>query len=213
DKIKFKEGDEAKFSFHCQTTDKVILFASNGRFYTLGADKLPGGRGHGEPVRLMIDLGNEEEIMSLFIYEAGTKILIAAETGRGFMAESDKVIASTKNGKQVMNVEDGANKAILARIIDAEHDNIAIVGQNRKLLVFPIDQMPEMTRGRGAVLQKYKGGNLGDIISFNSTEGLSWEMRGGKTRTETDLMPWTGKRGQVGRMPPHGFPSNNKFSR
>lgn len=213
DKIKFKEGDEAKFAFHCQTTDKVLLFATDGRFYTLGADKLPGGRGHGEPVRLMIDLGNEEEIVSLFMHQPGTKIIIAAETGRGFMADADKVLASTKNGKLVMNVEDGKNKAVLARIIDENHDHIAIVGQNRKLLVFPIDQMPEMTRGRGAILQKYKGGNLGDIISFNATEGLSWEMRGGKTRTETDLMPWTGKRGQVGRMPPHGFPSNNKFSR
>ena len=213
DKIKFKEGDEAKFGFHCQTTDKVLIFATNGRFYTLGADKLPGGRGHGEPVRLMIDLRNEEEIVSLFKHQAGTKILIAAETGRGFMAEADKVLASTKNGKQVMNVEEGKNKAVLARIIDENHDHVAIVGKNRKLLVFPVDQIPEMTRGRGAILQKYKGGNLGDIISFNALEGLSWEMRGGKTRTETDLMPWIGKRGQVGRMPPHGFPTNNKFSR
>ncbi len=213
DKIKYKEGDEGKFAFYCQTTDKVLLFASNGRFYTLGADKLPGGRGHGEPVRLMIDLGNEEEIVSLGIYKPGSKLIIASETGRGFMAEADKLVASTKNGKQVMNVEDGKNKAVLARVIEDVHDHIAIVGQNRKLLIFPIDQMPEMTKGRGAILQKYKGGKLGDIISFNSNEGISWEMRGGKTRTETDLMPWTGKRGQVGRMPPHGFPSNNKFSR
>ena len=213
DKIKYKEGDEEKFSFHCQTTDKVLLFATNGRFYTLGADKLPGGRGHGEPVRLMIDLGNEERIVSLSVYKPGSKIILAAETGRGFVAEADKVMASTKNGKQVMNVEDGKNKATIALTIEEGHDHIAIVGQNRKLLVFPIDQMPEMTRGRGAVLQKYKDGMLGDIISFNSTDGLSWEMRGGKTRTETDLLPWTGKRGQVGRMPPHGFPSNNKFSR
>lgn len=213
DKIKFKEGDELKFAFHCQTTDKVLLFANNGRFYTIGADKLPGGRGHGEPVRLMIDLGNDEEIVSLSKYEPGTKLIIASEIGRGFMAEADKVIASTKNGKQVMNVEDGKNKATLARTIEKDHDHIAIVGQNRKLLIFPLDQMPEMTKGRGAILQKYKGGKLGDIISFNADEGISWEMRGGKTRTETDLLPWTGKRGQVGRLPPHGFPSNNKFSR
>ena len=213
DKIKYKEGDEARFAFHAQTTDKILLFASNGRFYTLGADKLPGGRGHGEPVRLMIDLGNDEEIVSLSVYKPGSKLIIAAETGRGFMTDADKLIASTKNGKQVMNVEDGKNKAVLALMIEEGHDMIAIVGQNRKLLLFPIDQMPEMTKGRGAILQKYKGGALGDIISFNGAEGLSWEMRGGKTRTETDLMPWTGKRGQVGRMPPHGFPSNNKFSR
>lgn len=213
DKIKYKEGDEEKFTFYCQTTDKVLLFATNGRFYTLGADKLPGGRGHGEPVRLMIDLGNDERIVSLSVYKPGSNMIIAAETGRGFVAEADKVIASTKNGKQIMNVEDGKNKATIARIIEDGDDHIAVVGQNRKLLIFPLDQMPEMTRGRGAILQKYKGGTLGDIISFNSSEGLSWEMRGGKTRVETDLLPWTGKRGQVGRMPPHGFPSNNKFSR
>ena len=213
DKIKFKEGDDLKFSFYCQTTDKVLLFASNGRFYTIGADKLPGGRGHGEPVRLMIDLGNDEDIVSLSKYEPGSKLIIASETGRGFMAEADKVVASTKNGKQVMNVEDGKNKAALARTIEKDHDHIAIVGQNRKLLIFSLDQMPEMTKGRGAILQKYKGGKLGDIISFKAEEGISWEMRGGKIRNETDLLPWTGKRGQVGRFPPHGFPSNNKFSR
>ena len=213
DKIKFKEGDEAKFSFHCQTTDKVLLFASNGRFYTLGADKLPGGRGHGEPVRLMIDLGNDEKIVSLSVYKPGSNLIIASETGRGFMAEADKVIASTRNGKQVMNVEDGKNRAVLANVVEQEHDHVAIVGQNRKLLIFPLDQMPQMTKGRGAILQKYKGGALGDVISFSSSVGLSWEMRGGKTRTETDLTAWIGKRGQVGRMPPHGFPSNNKFSR
>jgi len=212
DKIKYKEGDEEKFSFHCQTTDKVLLFATNGRFYTLGADKLPGGRGHGEPVRLMIDLANDEKIVSLSVYIPGTSIIIAAETGRGFIAESDKVIASTKNGKQVMNVSGGENKAMTALRIGEDHDLIAVIGQNRKLLVFPRDQMPEMTRGRGAILQKYKGGILSDIISFNSKVGLTWEMRGGKIRTETDLLPWIGKRGQVGRMPPHGFPSNNKFS-
>jgi len=213
DKIKYKEGDEEKFAFHCQTTDKVLLFATNGRFYTLGADKLPGGRSHGEPVRLMIDLGNEEEIASLLLYKPGSMIMVASEAGRGFVAEADKVIASTRNGKQVMNIEDSKNKAVLARMIEEDDDHIAIIGQNRKLLLFPIDQMPQMTRGRGAILQKYKGEILGDIISFNSGDGLSWEMRGGKTRTETDLTSWIGKRGHVGRIPPHGFPSNNKFSR
>ena len=213
DKIKYKEGDEERFAFHCQTTDKVLLFATNGRFYTLGADKLPGGRGHGEPVRLMIDLGNDEEIVSLSLYKPGSMLIVASETGRGFIAEADKVIASTKNGKQVMNIEDGKNKAVLSRMIEEGDDHVALIGQNRKLLIFPVDQMPQMTRGRGAILQKYKGGMLGDIISFNSNNGLSWEMRGGKTRTEKDLADWIGKRGQVGRMPPHGFPSNNKFSR
>ncbi|MBT7545122.1 MAG: DNA topoisomerase IV subunit A, partial [Kordiimonadaceae bacterium] len=167
DKIKYKEGDEEKFAFHCQTTDKVLLFATNGRFYTLGADKLPGGRGHGEPVRLMIDLANDEKIVSLSVYKPGTRIIIAAETGRGFIAESDKVIASTKNGKQVMNVAGGENRAMSALLVEQDHDLIAIIGQNRKLLVFPIDQMQVMPRGRGALLQKYKGGTLSDIISFN----------------------------------------------
>ncbi len=213
DKIKYKEGDEEQFAFHAQTTDKILLFATNGRFYTLGADKLPGGRGHGEPVRLMIDLGNDEEIVALSIYKPGSMMIVAAETGRGFITETDKIIASTKNGKQIMNVEDGKNKAVVSLTIEDDHDHIAIIGQNRKLLIFPLDQMPQMTRGRGAILQKYKGAKMGDIISFNSATGLSWEMRGGKTRIETDLDSWIGKRGQVGRMPPHGFPTNNKFSR
>lgn len=212
DKIKYKEGDKALFGFYAQTTDKVLLFATNGRFYTLGCDKLPGGRGHGEPVRLMIDLPNEEEIVALFVHKPESRLLIAAETGRGFMVEADKVIASTKNGKQVMNVEDGKNKAVLCWPIGEGDDHVAIIGRNRKLLVFPADQLPEMTRGRGAILQKYKEAKLGDIISFKLEDGLSWSMRGGKTRTETDLAGWLGKRGQVGRMPPHGFPTNNKFS-
>lgn len=212
DKIKYKEADEGKFGFPAYTTDKILLFASNGRFYTLGCDKLPGGRGHGEPVRLMIDLPNEDEIVALFVYRPGSKIVIASEPGRGFMAEADKVVASTKNGKQVMNVEDGKNKAVICFSLADDHDHMALIGTNRKLLVFPVDQMAEMTRGRGAILQKYKEAHLGDIVSFKAEDGLSWQMRGGKTRTETDLTGWIGKRGAVGRMPPHGFPTNNKFS-
>lgn len=212
DKIKYKEADEGKFGFPAYTTDKILLFASNGRFYTLGCDKLPGGRGHGEPVRLMIDLPNEDEIVALFVYRPGSKIVIASEPGRGFMAEADKVVASTKNGKQVMNVEEGKNKAVICFTLEEGHDHMALIGTNRKLLVFPVDQMAEMTRGRGAILQKYKEAHLGDIVSFKAEDGLSWQMRGGKTRTETDLTGWIGKRGAVGRMPPHGFPTNNKFS-
>ncbi len=212
DKIKYKDGDKPKFGFTAYTTDKVILVASNGRFYTLGCDKLPGGRGHGEPVRLMIDLPNEEEIMALFVHQPGKKIMISSIAGRGFMLESDNVIASTKNGKQVMNVEDGKNKVAVCRIVEHGDNHVAIIGTNRKMLVFPLDQMPHMNRGRGAILQKYKGAHMGDIISFNAGDGLSWPMKGGKMRTETDLTTWIGRRGAVGRMPPHGFPTTNKFS-
>ncbi|VAV94687.1 Topoisomerase IV subunit A [hydrothermal vent metagenome] len=212
DKIKYKDGDKPKFGFTAYTTDKVILVASNGRFYTLGCDKLPGGRGHGEPVRLMIDLPNEDEIMTLFVHQPGKKIMISSIAGRGFMLESDNVIASTKNGKQVMNVEDGKNKVAVCRIIEDGDNHVAIIGTNRKMLVFPLDQMPQMNRGRGAILQKYKGAHMGDIISFNAGDGLSWPMKGGKMRTETDLTTWIGRRGAVGRMPPHGFPTTNKFS-
>jgi len=212
DKIKYKDGDCQKFGFTAYTTDKVILVASNGRFYTLGCDKLPGGRGHGEPVRLMIDLPNEEEIIALFVHQPGKKLMLASIAGRGFMLDADNVIAGTRNGKQVMTVEDGKNKIVVCTIIDDSHDSVAIIGTNRKMLVFPLDQMPQMNKGRGAVLQKYKGAHMGDIISFKAQEGLSWPMRGGKTRSESDLTTWAGKRGAVGRMPPHGFPTTNRFS-
>ncbi|MFC7050351.1 DNA topoisomerase IV subunit A [Emcibacter nanhaiensis] len=211
DSIKYKEGDKAKFGFHAYTTDKILLFASNGRFYTLGADKLPGGRGHGEPVRLMIDLGNDEEIVSLLPYKAGSKLILATHAGRGFMTDADNVVASTKNGKQILNVEDGKNKPHSVIQVEEGQDTVAIIGRNRKLLIFPLEEMAEMNRGRGAIIQKYKDATLSDIICFKLEEGLSWEMKGGKTRTETDLTPWLGKRGQVGRMPPHGFPQNNRF--
>ncbi|MCK5425730.1 MAG: DNA topoisomerase IV subunit A [Emcibacter sp.] len=212
DKIKYKEGDGYKFGFTAYTTDKVILVGSNGRFYTLGCDKLPGGRGHGEPVRLMIDLPNEDEIVALFVHQPGKKIMLASIAGRGFILDANNVIASTKNGKQIMNVEDGQNKVAVCYIIDAAHDTVAIIGTNRKMLVFPLDQMAQMNRGRGAILQKYKGAHMGDITSFNKEDGLSWPMKGERTRTETDLITWIGRRGAVGRMPPHGFPTTNRFS-
>ncbi|WP_138379870.1 DNA topoisomerase IV subunit A [Luteithermobacter gelatinilyticus] len=211
DNIKYKEGDKGKFAFHAYTTDKILLFASNGRFYTLGADKLPGGRGHGEPVRLMMDLGNDEEIVSLLPYRPGSKLIIATHMGRGFMTDADNVVAATRNGKQILNTEDGKNKPHSVIQVEEDQDMVAIVGRNRKLLIFPLEDMPVMNRGRGAILQKYREATLSDIICFRREDGLSWPMKGGKTRTETDLTPWTGKRGQVGRMPPHGFPQNNRF--
>jgi len=155
---------------------------------------------------------NEEEIIALFVHKPGKKLLLASIAGRGFMLDSDNVIASTKNGRKIMNVEEGKNKIAVCMVIDENHDNIAIIGTNRKMLVFPLDQMPQMNKGRGAVLQKYKGAHMGDITSFNGEDGLSWPMKGGKTRTETDLTTWIGRRGAVGRMPPHGFPTTNRFS-
>ena len=208
--LKYKEGDEGRFVLHAQTTDKLLLFASNGRFYTLGADKLPGGRGHGEPVRLMIDLPNEDAIVALFVYRPGSRVLVASSEGRGFLAEADALIASTKNGKQVMNVKDPVRAvACLA----AEGDAVAVVGDNRKLLVFALDEVPVMTRGRGVILQRYKGGGLADVTVFNRADGLSWRMGGSgeRTRTEHDLAVWEGKRANMGRLPPKGFPKNNRF--
>jgi topoisomerase-4 subunit A len=206
--IKYKEGDAPKFFFHAQTTDKILLFASNGRFYTIGCDKLPGGRGHGEPVRLMIDLDNDEEIVALFVRRPGSKLFLVSTEGKGFIAEADKVMAQTRSGKQVMNVK-GKVKAKLC--IPADGDMVAVVGENRKLLVFPLDQVAEMTRGAGVVLQRYKQGGVSDVKVFKQEDGLTWKI-GDRQRTETDLTTWAGNRGNAGRMPPNGFPRSNKFS-
>jgi topoisomerase-4 subunit A len=205
--LKYKEGDEGRFFLHAETTDKILIFATNGRFYTLGADKLPGGRGFGEPLNLMLDLGNEE-ILSLMVHKPGRKLLVAADDGRGFVVEEDGVIAQTRAGKQVLNVSEKA-PAILC--MPAEGDSVAVIGRNRKLLVFGLDEIPTMTRGRGVILQRYKDGGLSDLKTFVREEGLSWKYGGGE-RTETKLDGWLGKRAQAGRLPPTGFPRNNKFS-
>ncbi len=206
--VKYKEGDEGKFWIHAQTTDKILLFASNGRFYTIGCDKLPGGRGHGEPVRLMIDLDNEDEIVELYVFRPGSKLLVVSSDGKGFIAEADKVVAQTRSGKQVLNVK-GKTKAGLCVPVDG--DMVAIVGDNRKLLVFPVDQISEMTRGAGVLLQRYKQGSVSDVKVFNRADGLTWRI-GERQRTETDLATWEGNRGNAGRLPPNGFPKSNRFS-
>ncbi|HJO86991.1 MAG TPA: DNA gyrase subunit A, partial [Rhodospirillales bacterium] len=206
--VKYKEGDRGKFIFHAETTDKILLFGTNGRFYTISCDKLPGGRGFGEPVRLMVDLGNEHDIVGLFLYKTEVKYLAASSTGRGFIVKSEDVMAQTKGGKQILNVK-GEDEAAAICII--EGDSVAVIGENRKLLLFPLDEIPEMTRGRGVILQRYKDGGLGDIKTFTMKKGLSWKT-GDKTRTETDLMAWQGKRAQAGRQPPKGFSRTNKFS-
>jgi topoisomerase IV subunit A len=205
---KYKEGDRARFTLRAQTTDKLLVFATNGRFYTIGANKLPGGRGLGEPVRMMIDLPNDQEIVSLFAYKAGQRLIVASSDGRGFVVPQDEVLAQTKNGKQVLNLADGVEAAACKPVAG---DTVAIVGENRKLLIVPLVELSEMTRGRGVTLQKYKDGGLADVTSFNLAEGLSWTMTGGRTRTETDLRTWMGKRAAAGRLPPKGFPKNGKF--
>jgi len=210
---KFKEGDGPLFAFHAQTTDKLLLACSNGRFYTLGADKLPGGRGFGEPVRLMVDLDNDTEIVTLLPVRVGGKMLLAASDGRGFVANMDDVTAETRKGKQVVNVRTGAKLSIVYAVPDGA-DSVAAIGDNRKLLIFPLSELPEMTRGQGVTLQRYRDGGLSDAIAFRLEDGLSWAMGGetGRTRTETDLTMWRVARGAAGRMPPTGFPRNNRFS-
>jgi topoisomerase-4 subunit A len=206
--IKFKEGDRGKFEIKCETTDKLLVFGTNGKFYTLGVDKLPGGRGHGEPIRLMIDLGNDQDIVQLLIHKPGQKLLVASADGRGFVVNSDDVIAQTRNGKQVLSLPDGVEAQVCT---PAEGDMIACIGENRKMLLFKLDEVPEMARGRGVMLQKYKDGGLSDAKVYRKSEGLSWRL-GDKTRTETNLRDWIGERAQAGRLPPQGFPRGNKFT-
>ncbi|VXC99196.1 DNA topoisomerase IV subunit A [Sphingomonas sp. AX6] len=210
DAAKFKEGDGPLFAFHAQTTDKLLLAADNGRFYTLGADKLPGGRGFGEPVRSMIDL--EGEIVGLVPASASPRMLLAATDGRGFVLRTADAIAETRKGKQVMNPRTGA-RLKLVRPIAQTDDYVAAVGDNRKLLVFPLTELGELVRGQGVQIQRYRDGGLSDARTFRLDEGLSWTMGGdqGRTRTEADMGSWRAARGAAGRMPPTGFPRDNRF--
>ena len=206
--LKFKDGDEGLHIFHAETTDKLLLFGSNGRFYTLAAANLPGGRGMGEPVRLMVDLPNEADIVALFLHVPGRKLLIASNSGDGFIVPEDEIIAQTRTGKQVLNMREPW-RAVVCRPTGGDH--LACVGNNRKLLIFPVDELPEMTRGKGVRLQRYKDGELRDAITFNLAEGLAWKDAAGRTRTETMLAEWAGKRASAGRMAPRGFPRSNQF--
>jgi topoisomerase-4 subunit A len=208
--VRYKDGDRGKFWLLAHTTDKLVLFATNGRFYTLEASKLPGGRGAGEPVRLMLDLGNEDDIIALRVHEPGRKLVVAGDDGYGFVVAEAAVLAQTRTGKQVLNVRAGA-EARVCTVLDGDH--VAVVGSNHKLLVFPAAELPEMTRGRGVKLQSYSGdARLSDGRAITLAEGLSWSLAGGRTRTETDLVMWLGKRAQAGRLAPRGFPRNDKFS-
>jgi len=217
--MKFKDGDSPRFIFHAETTDKLLVFGTNGRFYTVVAANLPGGRGMGEPLRLMVDLPNEADIVDILVHQPGMRLIVASYEGNGFIVPENDIIAQTRTGKQVLNVGDGVAKAC----IRMNGDHVAVVSENAKLLVFATDELPEMGRGKGVRLQKYKkaagrqgtleiDGGLCDLTTFQWAGGLSWQMGGGKTRTEPDMAEWKGARGGVGKRPPHGFPKNNKFS-
>ena len=206
--LKFKDGDGPAIIFHAQTTDKLLALGSNGRFYTLMASNLPGGRGMGEPLRLMVDIPDEAKIVNIMPYIPDQRLLLASSAGDGFIVRHDDVIAQTKNGKQILNVK-GNSVAKVCRNVNGDH--IAVVGENRKVLIFSITELPEMVRGKGVRLQKYKEGGLSDITTFDLSNGLSWLDPAGRTRTETNLEEWTGKRATAGRMAPRGFPRNKKF--
>jgi len=218
--LKFKDGDEGRFVFHAETTDKLLLFASNGRFYTIPTVGLPGGRSMGDPVRLMVDLPNEAEIVDLFIHRPGANLLVASSAGDGFRVAEDDVLAQTRSGRQVLNVKGSATAKKCVRIAG---DHVAVISENGKLLVFPLAELPEMGRGKGVRIQKYRNvrsaqgtldldGGLSDITTFDWATGLSWSMGGGKTRHEPDMSDWLGKRAGAGKRPPHGFPRNKRFT-
>ena len=205
--LKFKDGDKLRIMVTCETTDKLCLFATNGRAYTLKASELPRGRGDGQPVRLLGELTNEDDVTALFIWREGMRYLVANSAGRGFIAKAEDLMAEKRTGKTVLNLKPG-EEAAFCQTVDGDH--VAVIGDNKKLLVFPLEQIPEMARGLGVMLQKYKDGGMKDIKTFRAADGLTWKL-GEKTRTESDLRPWLGERGQAGKLPPNGFPKSGKF--
>lgn len=202
---RFKEGDELRLILPCQTTDRLCLFSTNGRAYTLRAGDLPRGRGDGQAVRLLADLTNEDDIAALFVPRDGARYLAVSDVARGFLVRADDLIAEKRTGRQILNLKPGEAASLC---IPADGDHVAIMGAGKKLLVFPLDQVPEMARGGGVILQK--NGGLGDAKVFRLADGLSWKL-GDRTRTETDLRAWIGERGQAGRSPPNGVPKSGKF--
>ena len=209
DAAKYKEGDRAKFHLPAQTTDKLLIFATNGRFYTIGCDKLPGGRGDGEPLRLMIELGNGHDVLAMFVYRPGRCLLVASETGRGFIVDEDETLAQTRNGKQVLNIAAGEEAAACVPVEEGA-DHVAALGRAGKLLIFPLAEVPVMARGRGVILQRYRQGGLADVKTFSLKSGLGWRTGRGMS-SKTDLDDWLGRRGQAGRKPPPGFPRAMRF--
>ncbi len=211
DDVQFKGDDSLKLSFHADTTSKLMVFATNGRFYTLDAGKLPGGRGHGEPIRLMVEIEAGHEIVDVFAFAEGEKYLVASETGRGFILKIDDALGTTRKGKQVLNVK-APDKAVA--IAKAGGDQVAVIGENRKMVIFPAKDLPEMGRGAGVRLQRYKDGGLSDLKTFNLDEGLTWKDSSGRqfSLTRGELRDWRGNRADAGRLAPKGFPKANRFN-
>jgi topoisomerase-4 subunit A len=205
--IKFKEGDKGRFIIHAETTDKLVAFATNGRFYTLTGDKLPSGRGMGEPIRLAIDLENDADLVALFVHKPGRMLLIASSSGHGFQIAEDEVIAMTRKGKQIMNVEAGAEACVCTTV---KGDTVAVAGDNRKVVIFPLSEVPVLARGRGVTLQKYKDGRLADAKVFVMAEGL--KDSNNRLWTAKELDEWRGGRANAGRLAPKGFPRNGRFT-
>ena len=205
--LKFKEGDRLKLLLPCQTTDRLCLFGTNGRAYTLKAADLPRGRGDGQPVRLLADLTNEDDVAALFIPNEAGKYLVASSSGRGFVVAGSDLLAEKRTGRTILNLKPGEEAQVCVPVVG---DHVAVIGTGRKLLIFPLDQVPELTRGAGVILQRYKDGGMSDARVFAMADGLTWRL-GEKTRTETNLRDWLGERGQAGRMPPNGFPKSNRF--
>lgn len=208
--VQFKGDDTLKTAFFAETTSKIIVAATNGRFFTLEASKLPGGRGFGDPIRLMVDLEEGADFIAAFPFKAGSKLLVVGSDGRGFVVPTDEIVANTRKGKQILNLDAPARAVVCA---EAEGDHVAIIGENRKLLVFPVKQVPEMTRGKGVRLQRYKDGGVSDAKVFKLKEGLTWKDTAGRTWTvaKEDLRDWMGDRTEAGRLPPKGFPKSNRF--
>jgi topoisomerase IV subunit A len=209
-KLEFKQGDKLMRAVKASTTDKLLLLASNGKVFTLTGDQMPGGRGHGEPVRLMVDLEENHAFVEIFVHEPGRKLLVAATSGHGFIVPEDEMVAMTKKGKQVLNVDEPAEACC---IVPVDGDQVAVIGENRKMLVFPLDEVNEMTRGKGVYLQRYKDGTLADVRVFKKGEGLTWLDPAGRNFTlpYAELRDWVGQRAQAGRLAPRGFPKSNKF--
>jgi topoisomerase-4 subunit A len=210
--LAFKTDDKLGFAFFAETTSKLLLFSTNGKFYTLDASKLPGGRGDGEPIRLFIDMEQDADIVTLFVNKGGRKFLVASRDGQGFVVNEDDCIGTTRKGRQVLNVTP-PNEARAIAVVAG--DTVAAIGENRKMLLFPLEQVPEMARGRGVRLQKYKDGGLSDVTTFAASDGLTWRDSAGRefSATMKELSDWRGNRADAGRLPPKGFPKSNRFGR
>ncbi|MCI5544898.1 MAG: DNA topoisomerase IV subunit A [Azospirillum sp.] len=205
--FKFKDDDELAFALHAQTTDKIVILDSSGKFFNVSANEIPTGRGFGQPLRLMVDIANQDMVTAMFVFEPKASYLLASHEGRGFIVDENHLIAQTRNGRKIMNVADGEKTTFCTKVCG---DMVAIVGENRKLLIFKTEEIPTMARGRGVVLQKYKDGGLSDIQFFNEADGFSFNRSGG-VGVENNLLTWLGHRGQIGKLVPFGFPKNNKF--